>query len=135
MRDHVLTDLTHTHTHTHTRTCAHTHTHARAHTHTHTHTHTHMHAHTHHIITLPSPSFQPTDLPQGWSACYATDGRIYYLNHRQHTTQWEHPVTQQRSRRPSNPPLAATTPSAEAVAPALQQQQSLSAPQPVRTAC
>lgn len=53
------------------------------------------------IFPHQSPS---TDLPQGWSSAVAADGRIYYMNHNERKTQWEHPVTGQRSGRPSQSP-------------------------------
>lgn len=58
-----------------------------------------------HCVLLLSLSQGPsTDLPQGWSSAVAGDGRVYYMNHHERRTQWEHPVTGQRSgRAPQSP--------------------------------
>ena len=63
-------------------------------------------------VLLPSslPRQSPsTDLPQGWSSAVAGDGRVYYMNHNERRTQWEHPVTGQRSGRPSRSPQQTST--------------------------
>lgn len=62
----------------------------------------------------PLPSSLPcqgpsTDLPQGWSSAVAADGRVYYMYHNERRTQWEHPVTGQRSRRHSQSPQQTST--------------------------
>ena len=82
-----------------------------------------------HYQLTPLPPSQPTDLPQGWSARFAPDGRVLYLNHWQQKTQWEHPVTGHQSRRPSNLPIAAT-PTAESGVPILPQQHNRSLSEP-----
>ena len=64
-----------------------------------------------HVLLPPSfPCQGPsTDLPQGWSSAVAGDGRVYYMNHNERRTQWEHPVTGQRSGRRSQSPQQTST--------------------------
>ncbi|XP_063529186.1 E3 ubiquitin-protein ligase Su(dx) [Cydia strobilella] len=47
----------------------------------------------------PGPAAQPADdalgaLPAGWERRVQPDGRVYYVNHKNRTTQWEDPRTQ-----------------------------------------
>jgi len=38
------------------------------------------------------------ELPAGWEERVTADGRVYYANHSQHTTQWQHPATGKKKR-------------------------------------
>eukprot|EP00058_Branchiostoma_floridae_P002011 XP_002587499.1 hypothetical protein BRAFLDRAFT_61292 [Branchiostoma floridae] len=38
------------------------------------------------------------ELPPGWEERVTTDGRVYYANHREKTTQWVHPSSGKRKR-------------------------------------
>lgn len=35
------------------------------------------------------------ELPANWDMGSTNDGHVFYINHQNQTTQWEHPVTQQ----------------------------------------
>lgn len=49
------------------------------------------------------------DLPEGWTECRTSSGRVYYVNHEARATQWERPTQTSltNSRRSSGQPIAA----------------------------
>ncbi|XP_065565345.1 E3 ubiquitin-protein ligase NEDD4-like [Artemia franciscana] len=40
---------------------------------------------------------ETNNLPSGWSIQYTADGKVFYVNHVQKQTQWNHPITNKRS--------------------------------------
>lgn len=46
---------------------------------------------------VPAPDDGLGALPSGWERRVQPDGRVYYVNHKNRTTQWEDPRTQVRS--------------------------------------
>ncbi|XP_026468801.1 E3 ubiquitin-protein ligase Su(dx)-like [Ctenocephalides felis] len=56
--------------------------------------------------TVPDDSDTLGPLPAGWEKRVQPEGRVYFVNHKNRTTQWEDPRTQgQESSAPDDPPL------------------------------